>query len=223
MKQFLSDEEIKLLIKEYQKNNSISARNRIVNQFYFLIRKMSNKIYYKYHHNFSNLFNYEDCIQWGILGLINAVERFDLEYNNKFLTYAYKRINGNIIDEIRKATKNSSTIKNKRYIYSLEVLETIENKDGNKIISEEYISDYRYNPEELYFKDINLYKRLLIDFSRNNLFYNEIEKRRFKDYFLKGEKIVDIARKNNVPESLICRAIRDLKNKIKRYYQDNYC
>ncbi|MDA0096320.1 hypothetical protein OFR75_15000 [Brachyspira hyodysenteriae] len=39
MKQFLSDEEIKLLIKEYQKNNSISARNKIIDQFYFLIRK----------------------------------------------------------------------------------------------------------------------------------------------------------------------------------------
>ncbi|MDA0071786.1 hypothetical protein OFT50_06795 [Brachyspira hyodysenteriae] len=47
----------------------------------------------------------------GILGLINAVEIFDLEYNNKFLTYAVLRINGNIIDEIRKATKNSSKIK----------------------------------------------------------------------------------------------------------------
>ncbi|MDA0066644.1 hypothetical protein OFS07_10255 [Brachyspira hyodysenteriae] len=47
----------------------------------------------------------------GFLGLINAVEIFDLEYNNKFLTYAVLRINGNIIDEIRKATKNSSKIK----------------------------------------------------------------------------------------------------------------
>ena len=37
MKQFLSDEEIKLLIKEYQKNNSISARNKIIDQFYFLL------------------------------------------------------------------------------------------------------------------------------------------------------------------------------------------
>ncbi|MEI0701592.1 sigma-70 family RNA polymerase sigma factor [Brachyspira intermedia] len=223
MKQFLSDEEIKLLIKEYQKNNSISARNKIINEFYFLIRKMSNKIYYKYHHNFSNIFDYEDCIQWGILGLINAVEIFDLEYNNKFLTYAVLRINGNIIDEIRKATKNSSKIKNKRYIYSLEVLETIENKDGNKIISEKYISDYKYNPEELYLKDINLYKRLLIDFYNNNVFYNEIEKKSFEDYFFKGERIIDIARKNNVSESLICHAVKDLKNKVKRYYQDNYC
>lgn len=221
MKQFLSDEEIKLLIKEYQKNNSISARNRIVNQFYFLIRKMSNKIYYKYHHNFSNLFNYEDCIQWGILGLINAVERFDLEYNNKFLTYAYQRINGNIIDEIKKVIKNHSQRKNKRYIYSLEVLDTIENKYRDKIKREKYISDYRYNPEKLYFE--NFYKDFIRDFYNNNVFYNEIEKRSFKDYFLKGEKIVDIARKNNVSETLICRAIRDLKNKIKRYYQDNYC
>ena len=223
MKKFLNDEEIKLLVKEYQKSRDIKIRNKIIDNYYFLIVKMSNKIYYKYHHNFSNLFNHEDCIQWGILGLINAVEIFDLEYNSKFLTYAYQRINGNIIDEIRKVIKNRSKRKNKRYIYSLEVLETIENKDGNKIISEKYISDYRYNPEELYFKDIDLYKRLLIDFSRNNLFYNEMEKRIFKDYFFKGERIIDIAIKNNVSYSLISKAVKDLKNKIKRYYQDNYC
>ena len=182
---------------------------------------MSNKIYYKYHHNFSNLFNYEDCIQWGILGLINAVEIFDLEYNNKFLTYAYQRINGNIIDEIKKVIKNHSQRKNKRYIYSLEVLDTIENKYGDKIKREKYISDYRYNPEKLYFE--NLDKDLIRDFYNNNVFYNEIEKRIFKDSFLKGERIIDIARKNNVSSSLICRAVKDLKNKIKRYYQDNYC
>lgn len=223
MKQFLSDEEIKLLIKEYQKNNSISARNKIIDQFYFLIRKMSNKIYHKYHYNFSNIFDYEDCIQWGILGLINAVEMFDLEYNNKFFTYAVLRINGNIIDEIRKAAKSNSKRKNKRYIYSLEVLETIEDKDGNKSIIEKYISDYRYNPEELYLKDINLYKRLLIDFSYNNLFYNEREKSIFEDYFLRGERNIDIARKNNVSGFLIHHTVKDLKNKIKRYYQDNYC
>ena len=223
MKQFLSDEEIKLLIKEYQKNNSISARNKIIDQFYFLIRKMSNKIYHKYHYNFSNIFDYEDCIQWGILGLINAVEMFDLEYNNKFFTYAVLRINGNIIDEIRKAAKSNSKRKNKRYIYSLEVLETIEDKDGNKSIIEKYISDYRYNPEELYLKDINLYKRLLIDFSYNNLFYNEREKSIFEDYFLRGERNIDIVRKNNVSAFTIHHTIKDLKNKVKRYYQDNYC
>ncbi|MDA0067643.1 hypothetical protein OFS07_15395 [Brachyspira hyodysenteriae] len=41
--------------------------------------------------------------------------------------------------------------------------------------------------------------------------------------FLKEKKIIDIARKNNVSETLIYHAIKDLKNKVKRYYQDNYC
>ncbi|MDA0073490.1 hypothetical protein OFT50_15620 [Brachyspira hyodysenteriae] len=90
--------------------------------------------------------------------------------------------------KLERLQKTVLKIKIKDISILLEVLENIENKDGNKIISEKYISDYKYNPEELYLKDINLYKRLLIDFSCNNLFYNEIEKKSFEDYFFKGEK-----------------------------------
>ena len=42
-----------------------------------------------------------DLISYGLLGLIGALERFDLARNIKFETYAISRIKGSIIDELR--------------------------------------------------------------------------------------------------------------------------
>ncbi|PIE27524.1 MAG: RNA polymerase sigma factor WhiG [Micrococcales bacterium] len=42
-----------------------------------------------------------DLVSYGIFGLIDAIEKFDLERANKFETYAISRIRGAIIDELR--------------------------------------------------------------------------------------------------------------------------
>jgi RNA polymerase sigma factor FliA len=42
-----------------------------------------------------------DLISYGLIGLINAIERFELEREIKFETYAITRIRGAIIDELR--------------------------------------------------------------------------------------------------------------------------
>ena len=42
-----------------------------------------------------------DLISYGLVGLINAIERFDLGRDVKFETYAITRIKGAIIDELR--------------------------------------------------------------------------------------------------------------------------
>jgi RNA polymerase sigma factor for flagellar operon FliA len=42
-----------------------------------------------------------DLISYGLIGLISAIERFDLEREIKFETYAIPRIRGAIIDELR--------------------------------------------------------------------------------------------------------------------------
>src|ERR1700758_128564 len=42
-----------------------------------------------------------DLISYGLVGLISAIERFDLSRDIKFETYAIMRIKGAIIDELR--------------------------------------------------------------------------------------------------------------------------
>ncbi|GAB4464186.1 MAG: RNA polymerase sigma factor WhiG [Anaerolineae bacterium] len=44
---------------------------------------------------------YEDLIGYGMLGLIEAVDRFNPEHGVKFATYAVNRIRGQIIDSLR--------------------------------------------------------------------------------------------------------------------------
>src|SRR4029078_2158922 len=42
-----------------------------------------------------------DLISYGLIGLIGSIERYDLEREIKFETYAVSRIRGAIIDELR--------------------------------------------------------------------------------------------------------------------------
>src|SRR6187399_1064607 len=42
-----------------------------------------------------------DLVSYGLLGLIGAIERFDLEREIKFETFAVARVKGAIIDELR--------------------------------------------------------------------------------------------------------------------------
>ena len=44
----------------------------------------------------------DDLVSYGIFGLIDAIDKFNLEKNVKFETYASLRIRGAILDQIRK-------------------------------------------------------------------------------------------------------------------------
>lgn len=50
----------------------------------------------------AELLNDQDFYQFGILGLSEAIDRFDPNYGVKFETYAIPRIRGMILDELRK-------------------------------------------------------------------------------------------------------------------------
>ncbi|MFA6244506.1 MAG: FliA/WhiG family RNA polymerase sigma factor [Candidatus Hydrogenedentales bacterium] len=43
----------------------------------------------------------DDLIGWGVLGLLDAVEKFDYHQDIKFTTYASIRVRGSILDQIR--------------------------------------------------------------------------------------------------------------------------
>lgn len=56
----------------------------------------------------SNLFDYDDLFQEGIIALSNSVYSFDLSIDVKFSTYAYKVIRSKIIDFINSNTSHFS-------------------------------------------------------------------------------------------------------------------
>jgi len=70
---------------------------------------------------------YEDLISYGMIGLMDAINKYDDTKGMKFSTYATIRINGSIIDEIRKNSPISKRAIDKLNRYN-KVVEELQNK-----------------------------------------------------------------------------------------------
>lgn len=70
---------------------------------------------------------YEDLISYGMIGLMDAINKYDDTKGMKFSTYAAIRINGSIIDEIRKNSPISKRAIDKLNKYN-RVVEELQNE-----------------------------------------------------------------------------------------------
>jgi RNA polymerase sigma factor for flagellar operon FliA len=89
--------ELKDMWRRYKSSGDERARERLVVAYSPLVKYVSGRMA-------SGLpahVDEADLISYGLVGLINAIERFELEREIKFETYAITRIKGAIIDELR--------------------------------------------------------------------------------------------------------------------------
>ncbi len=84
--------------KKVKRNKiSIKEKNQIVVEYIPLIRFIAKKISIRLPANIE----LEDLISSGVIGLMDAVDKYDSNRDNKFKTYAEFRIRGAILDELR--------------------------------------------------------------------------------------------------------------------------
>lgn len=103
----LGNEELKDLIKKAQAGHK-TAKETIVEQNFNLVRSIV--------HRFMNRgYEWDDLFQIGCIGLIKAIERFDLNFSVKFSTYAVPMI----IGEIRRFIRDDNPVKVSRPIKEL--------------------------------------------------------------------------------------------------------
>src|ERR1051325_6518296 len=89
--------ELKDLWRRYKRDGDERARERLVVAYSPLVKYVSGRMA-------SGLpahVDEADLISYGLVGLINAIERFEPAREIKFETYAITRIKGAIIDELR--------------------------------------------------------------------------------------------------------------------------
>lgn len=144
----LSDEETLNLFKEYQMG-SVEARNKIFHHnMRYVINIINSNFYIPYSGNPG--YNYDDIIQVGMIGLLRAINDFDLSFNNKLTTFAKPYILNEIRMFLRKQKKHDD-------IYSLQECDVkFGNPNNNKEISrEDHISDL-YNFTDDMIKNITL-------------------------------------------------------------------
>jgi RNA polymerase sigma factor for flagellar operon FliA len=89
--------ELKDLWRRYKRDGDERARERLVVAYSPLVKYVSGRMASGLPAHVEEA----DLISYGLVGLISAIERFELEREIKFETYAITRIKGSIIDELR--------------------------------------------------------------------------------------------------------------------------
>jgi len=89
--------ELRDLWRRYKATGDVHARERLVVAYSPLVKYVSGRMASGLPAHVEE----SDLISYGLVGLISAIERFELEREIKFETYAITRIKGAIIDELR--------------------------------------------------------------------------------------------------------------------------
>lgn len=96
------------LVREYIETGNESLKEQIVRAYINLVRHIVGRL------NIPDgwILKKEDLYQYGVIGLLEALERYKPDYGVTFKTFAYKRIYGEIVDAIRREmTLNRDQVK----------------------------------------------------------------------------------------------------------------
>jgi RNA polymerase sigma factor FliA len=91
----------------------------------------------------------EDLMQAGMIGLIEAMDRFDPERGNKFITYASYRIKGAILAELRSRDFLSRTTR-KRVREMENAYVKLENQMGTEVTDQDVADEMGISLEQFY-------------------------------------------------------------------------
>lgn len=81
----------------YSKTKDAKLREELIIKYTYLVKYVAGRLYASYGNNVE----FDDLVSYGIFGLIDAIDKFDLGRGVKFDTYAQLRIRGAIIDQLR--------------------------------------------------------------------------------------------------------------------------
>ncbi len=90
-------EDLQSLWLEFRRTKDQSIRDRLIVTYAPLVKYVAGRVGSGLPAHVDD----GDLVQYGLLGLISAIERYDPERDVKFETYAIARIKGAIIDELR--------------------------------------------------------------------------------------------------------------------------
>ena len=105
------DEKARLeLWEEYYKTKNVEMRQQLITEYAGLVKVVAGRLgmYLGY------TVDYDDLVGYGIFGLIDAIDKFEISKGVKFETYASLRIRGSILDQIRKMDWIPRTLRQKQ-------------------------------------------------------------------------------------------------------------
>ena len=128
----------------YRKSPTPEMREQIILEYAPLVKVVAGRLSMYLGYNVE----YEDLVSYGIFGLIDAIDKFDMQKDVKFETYASLRIRGAILDQIRKMDWIPRTVRQKQKKID-EAIRNIEMRTGKNATDEQVAGELGLEQEEL--------------------------------------------------------------------------
>lgn len=130
--------------EKYVKNPTPQMRETLIIEYAPLVKIVAGRLSMYLGGNVE----YDDLVSYGIFGLIDAIDKFDMEKDVKFETYASLRIRGSILDQIRRMDWIPRTVRQKQKKID-EAIKTLEAKTGQSPTDEMLAEELEVSKEEL--------------------------------------------------------------------------
>ena len=129
---------------EYRKKPTQEIREQLILTYAQLVKLVAGRMSMYLGHNVE----FDDLVSYGIFGLIDAIDKFDMEKNVKFETYASLRIRGAILDQIRKMDWIPRTVRQRQRMID-DAVKKVEMRTGKNASDEELARELSISEEEL--------------------------------------------------------------------------
>jgi RNA polymerase sigma factor for flagellar operon FliA len=131
--------------EEHFGKDSHLLRNQIINEYLPYVKRIVNRIAV----HLPASIEVDDLVNVGVIGLIQAIERYDPTRDNKFITYAVFRIKGAVLSELRSRDFLGRTTRRK--IRDLEkAYLKLEQKLGRDVSDEEVAKEMDMDLDQFY-------------------------------------------------------------------------
>ncbi|WP_372652472.1 FliA/WhiG family RNA polymerase sigma factor [Halobacteriovorax sp.] len=132
-------------LKDYRSTVDPKVKDEIIIEYAPLIKYIAQRIASRLPSNVE----LDDLISCGVIGLMDAIEKFDPSRDNKFKTYAEFRIRGSILDELRAQDWVPRSVREKAKLVE-RAYAKIEAAEGRPATDEEMCAELGVNQDEFY-------------------------------------------------------------------------
>lgn len=174
----MEEKNIEIVWKKYEKAKTQEIKQLLIQHYVYLVKLVAGRLSIYLNH----YVDLDDLLSYGVIGLIDALDKFDLNKNVKFETYASLRIRGAILDEIRKLDWVPRSLRKKQKDLNRVYFE-LENELGRTPTDDEIANALQMTKEDYY--------TLVQDTNIANLVFIE-------DYELQASSVKD--EKNDMPD-----------------------
>jgi len=194
-------------VKNIVKNDA-SYRDQLITEYLPYVKRIVHRIAV----HLPSTIDIDDLMNVGVIGLIQAVDRYDPSRDNKFMTYAVFRIKGAVLSELR--SRDFLSRSNRRKIRDLENASLkLEQQLGREVDDDEVAQELGIAVEQVY-RTKQMSSISFISFEELG-FSSRDEKEKLLSYLMDNDdNALTLARLKELKEA-VARAIEQLPEKEK--------